>query len=178
MIKLLLDKLIFGKNCKRSLYSSNSFTVDEGTLEKAIRKSVDDIDKNPSSLRQNLIKSGLSDFEVTRIIAFLPEACQRVVFKEMSDAFSGEYIFICSNYQTQLKGNLLEDPIFLECFRIIDRGFKFFYNKKRLVRIAEMSATSQVIQMALENGSKIENIYFGPVTVMFDEIPAELLEKP
>lgn len=62
MIRLILDKLIFRKIYKESLHPLNSFTVDKGTLERAIKKSIDEIDRNSSVLRQNLIQSGVSDF--------------------------------------------------------------------------------------------------------------------
>ena len=114
---------------------------------------------------------------MTRIIAFLLEAYQRAIFREVSHVFNNKYTFVCPNSKRQLKGDLLEDPIFLECLRIVDRSSKIFCNKKKLDRIAAMSSSNQVIRMALENGSKIGNLYFAPMMVMFDQIPSELLEK-
>jgi hypothetical protein len=174
MIRLLLSKLI----SKKSRHTSNSFMTNKETLEKSINKCLNEIDRDASNLRKNLTESGMSDFQVTRIIAFLPEVCQRVIFKNRSHIFTKEYIFVSLNSKNQLKGDLLEDEIYLECLRIVDRSSKFFYNRRKLNRIAAKSSSSQLIRIALENGSNIENLYFGPMMVMFDEIPSELLEKP
>ena len=100
-----------------------------------------------------------------------------MVFKETSHFFSNDYTFICLSSKRQLIGSLLEDLVFIECFRIVTESFKIFYNRKKLSRIATMSSSNRLIRVALENGSKIENFYFAPIMVMFDQIPSELLEK-
>ena len=151
--------------------------IDKDKLREILKRAFIEISENNNELLKNLIHGGISEFESTKIIAFLPEACQRVVIENFSFLGNDRYILLCLNTKRKAEAYLSEDQIFVECIKMVRENFDSADNQERVNKIASMSATNQSINIALKNGSKIENFYFAPMMVVFNQIPAELLEK-
>jgi hypothetical protein len=104
-----------------------------------------------------LVASGIDSNDAEWLVALLPVAFTRVLFKSGGPSFADTYQCMREDGSVSGEHRLSDEPIFVHALAIADTA-----DRETMLAVAGRSAELNAINKALHAGSKLENLVLSP----------------
>ena len=131
-------------------------------LKEAVVKSIEVFRNNKNedddSVIRKLIELGIEEPLANRLINFVTSAFCRALYENSDVTFQHFYIFFHSKGSTSEPQLLIDEPVFVEAYKIAKSELSEGKNGESYLTIASRDAEYKIIQQFIENGSDLKNV--------------------
>jgi hypothetical protein len=138
-------------------------------LKEAVAKSIevfrDNKNQDDDGIIQKLIELGIEESLANRLVNFVTSAFCRAMYEDSDLTFQHFYVFFDSRKRTSEPQLLIDEPVFVEAYKIAKAELGKTGKDESYLTIASRDAEYKVIQQFIENGSDLKNVELAPMYI-------------